>query len=259
MTDRLTVPRIDSAPAEDPRRHIPIAGMFNLRDVGGYPTRSGGLTRWRTLLRGDSPHRLTDPCRAVFAEMGLGKVIDLRSDDELHASPGAWGGLRVAKVHRPIYNADEADPAQWANDLRGVYRGIVTNRAVQLSAAVADVARGDHTPTLVHCAAGKDRTGLVIALALTLAGVSEDDVLADYALTSRYLHAGADAAVAQLYGASAAQTVDGRLLACPPEVLADTLRRIRTSHGGVEEYVLRNGTTRAELARLQRVLVAPGA
>jgi protein-tyrosine phosphatase len=239
---------------DDPRRRVAIAGMFNLRDVGGYATTTGGVTRWRTLLRGDAPHQLTEGCRAVLAQIGIRLVIDLRSRDELRRAPAAWGRLPLAVVHRPVYSV-LPDDAHWADDPAGIYRSMVTAHGRQLTGAVMGIAQSGGMPTLVHCSAGKDRTGIVIALALTAVGVAEHDVIADYTLTSRYLHAGAGAALRKLFG-STGDPMDPALLACPPELLADTLQLIRAEYGGVQEFLLHNGATRADLGRLRQLLVA---
>lgn len=236
----------------DARRRIAVRGMFNLRDVGGYPTSDGGTTRWRMLLRGDAPHRLTDDCHAVLDRIGLRSVVDLRSQLERDLAPAAWGNLPVTVRSRPVLSA--VDPALTLEDL---YEHMTSECAGALTGAVVEISRTAGSPTLVHCSAGKDRTGVVIALVLAVVGVGDPDIVADYALTSRYLNPRTPVAVRQLAGGDRARVPSPAMLACPPRLLADTLRRLRRDHGGVQDFLLDHGATPADLRRLREHLVAP--
>ncbi|SNQ47906.1 Protein tyrosine/serine phosphatase (fragment) [Frankia canadensis] len=111
----------------------------------------------------------------------------------------------------------------------------------------------------MHCSAGKDRTGLVIALVLDLAGVPTDVIAEDFALTARYLDGEAGAAVRRL---SAHMSPDGAelpesVMACPPELIVRSLERVRSRHGDSRGYLLAHGTTPHALDRLVDALVQP--
>jgi protein-tyrosine phosphatase len=236
--------------AHDARRRIAIRGMFNLRDVGGYPCADGGRTRWRTLLRGDAPHRLTSECRAALDRFGLRAIVDLRTPDERRHAPAAWGDLPVFITHRPVVQT--LNPAM---TLEHFYEHLTLHCGRTLAAAVVDVSRATFT-TLVHCSAGKDRTGLTIAVILAAVGVSDPDIIADYVLTSRYLNEHTPRALRQLYGPTARRNAPPAALDCPPRLLADSLSRLRERHGSISEFLLAHGATPDDLTALKRRLVA---
>ena len=193
---------------------LELDGLVNARDVGGLPTVDGRTTRAGVLLRADNLQDLTpsDVSRLVD-EIGLRTVVDLRSSGEVHlAGPTPLDG-KVAhhqlslipewdgepdreEVERAVEQAvlNEGDvekalpsladfgrrPEKDPSDLTSHYVGYVQNAGANVARALKVLADPDAGPTLVHCAAGKDRTGVVVALALSLAGVTRDAVVADY-------------------------------------------------------------------------------
>jgi protein-tyrosine phosphatase len=236
-----------------PQRHLPLPGTSNLRDVGGYPAR-GGSVRWRTLLRSDALHRLTGDGRAVLAGLGLRRVVDLRSSWEIERAPDALDGLGVTTVLAPVFPESLPAGAQPPRELAEIYRFLVDHGGSGLTAAVAALAGA--TPALVHCTVGKDRTGLVIALVLELAGVADEDIAADYALTGQYLDAVLGTTVNQLaQGLAPAAVRDAGLLASPPELILDTLRYLRARYGSAREYLTGHGAPEGALDQLITALV----
>ncbi len=167
----------------EPSRHLPLDGTRNVRDVGGYPAASGRRTRWRTLLRSDELTTLPPHAQEQLVDLGLRQVIDLRWPDELVLSPNAFAGSRsIRYTSLPLL---DDDPTPHAGQ-QGMYRHVFDERAPQL----ADVARAlldaDGLPAVIGCAAGKDRTGVVIAWLLDLVGVPTPIIVEDYAMTARY-------------------------------------------------------------------------
>ena len=97
--------RSTAMPPDTPQRHLKLAGTYNFRDIGGYPARNGGTTRWRTLLRSDSPHRLSEADRAALVEYGLRTAIDLRQAEELAEAPNVFAAsAHVTYRHLPLLN-----------------------------------------------------------------------------------------------------------------------------------------------------------
>lgn len=150
----------------------------NVRDLGGLPLTAGGVTRSGVLLRGDATYDGDDPPPSVVWPPRT--VIDLRSSREWRTAAATWpDGTRV--VRHPLFDAAALDVVPAEDALLTVYDGILTTAARSM-AAVSGLLATDG-PALVHCAAGKDRTGVVVAALLLLAGVRPDAVAADYRRT----------------------------------------------------------------------------
>lgn len=256
-------------------RHLPLAGTYNVRDVGGYRTADGGTIRWRTLLRADSLHRLDDAGRAILRGYGLRTVLDLRRPSEAELAPnpfsapaildgsgssedGTRDGWDVAYVALPL----AADPARSGaaprelTSLDLAYRRMLDERRDVVAAALRRLAAPDGFPALVHCTAGKDRTGLIVALLLGLAGVPDDVIAEDYALSGTYLGEPylAEARERAVAGGHAWEAYQN-LLVCPAELMAATLAYLRERYGGVAAYLRSAGLADTELARLREALV----
>jgi protein-tyrosine phosphatase len=236
----------------DPR-HLPLSGTFNVRDAGGYRTASGGEMRTGLLIRADALGRLDDAGRAALAELRIRTVIDLREDAERDITPDALDGLDAVLVANPLFAGRRPE----VGNLAAVYEMLVDQCGDTITAAVRRLAAPGALPAMVHCTAGKDRTGVVVALAHAIAGVSDEDICADYAQTSRYLSA--DFLVAIGRGTAGSGMTDELLAmatACPPELILDTLDRIRARSGSIEAYLLSHGASADELAALRSALTA---
>jgi protein-tyrosine phosphatase len=257
-------PTTDTLPTETlttetPRRRLlDVAGTYNLRDTGGYAAR-GGVTRWGRLLRSDALHQVDDAGRAVLADLGLGVVIDLRGEDERAAQPSALDGLGHRTVLLPIESGSSASLVE-AFDLAAIYAEFVESHGPLLTAAVRAIAAAGDTPTLVHCAAGKDRTGLTVALALTAVGVDREDVLTDYEVSGQHL-AGEwlDSLAARIAesGVTVPPAVLTALGASPADLLRSTFADLDRLHGGPVGYLRDHGMTDVELDALHSALVEP--
>jgi protein-tyrosine phosphatase len=234
-----------------------LPGTFNLRDVGGYPA-AGGTVRTGLLLRGDALHRLDDAARAVLAGLPVRTVLDLREDFEVRLSPDALDGTGIAVLRLPVFRVVGDSFGKSPEDLTTLYEHMVDACGPVLAQAVAHVATASAHPVLVHCSAGKDRTGVVVALVLSLLGVADEVIAEDYHLTSAYLAEEFTQAVAQLQASTGlGQRLNGQALACPPELILATLERMRASHGSVEGYLLAHGLTAEHVAELRRSLIEP--
>jgi protein-tyrosine phosphatase len=242
----------------DPRRVLALAGTYNLRDVGGYPTADGRRTRWRTLLRSDSLHRLRPEAQATLIELGLRTVVDLRNARELTEAPNVFASsARVRYVNVPLVAAAGEVPREGEYPtLEEVYRRIVDTRASQLAAILGALAAPNGMPALLHCTAGKDRTGVVIALLLRLVGVDASTIGTDYAATAACL---AGEFMLEFRRQTEARGIDWekyqRLLVCPPEFMERLLTYVEAAHGGVATYLRTAGVTENQIAALRAALV----
>jgi protein-tyrosine phosphatase len=180
---------------------IELEGAANVRDVGGLPTIDGRTTRPGVVVRADNLQDLTPAdVRRLVDELGVRTVLDLRSTGELHLTgPGPLRDTAVAHHHLsliPEYlsdtDEDEVDRAvpvradrsaragERRTDMTGYYVGYLEDAPGNIARALRLLADPATGTALVHCAAGKDRTGVVVALALSLVGVTREAVVADY-------------------------------------------------------------------------------
>lgn len=234
-------------------RHIPLNGLFNLRDLGGYPAADGASVRWRTLFRSDALHRLDAGAVSAIAGLRLRTIVDLRTPAELEIAPSMLAGLGATTTHVSILTGDmQALPLE----LPAIYRYIIDECGQTIGEAIRLLCAPDAFPALVHCSAGKDRTGIVIALVLAVLGVPDEVIAADYGLSGAYLDSEHTPAIGQVQASSGlGDKLTGGLLASPPPLMAGVLARVRQSWGSVDDYLLSHGLTAADLASLRVSLV----
>ncbi|MER7111547.1 tyrosine-protein phosphatase [Streptomyces sp. NPDC000229] len=168
-------------------RHIAFERLHNFRDLGGYRAADGRAVAWRRLYRADSLGKLRGADWDRFLELGIRTVIDLRYPWEIDAKGKVpeTGRFRYANCsieHQP-YDQAEIDPAldPW-RFLADRFAEVTEDGHAEIRQAIELIAE-DEGPVVFHCTSGKDRTGLIAALVLTLLDVSEDQILADFALT----------------------------------------------------------------------------
>ncbi len=165
-------------------RHIPLGGMHNLRDLGGYPV-PGGETAWERLLRGDNPEGLTEEDLRWLLDRDITTVVDLRSDAEVGRKPDQLSGHPdFHYFHCPLLAEGDGMPNLETDVGAGYFRMLEGSGLVARALRTVAAAPGG---VLFHCTAGKDRTGLMAALLLGLAGVERTDILADYQVSETYL------------------------------------------------------------------------
>lgn len=242
-----------------PGRRLPVPGTHNLRDVGGYPAHGGGVIGWRKLLRSDALHRVDPTGTGVLTALGLRTVLDLRTSYEADIAPSPLDDLArggALTMHVSLIGDDlDAIPAE----LAAIYDYIVDDRGGTIGAAIRCLARPGALPGLVHCSAGKDRTGIVVAFALAVAGVPDHVVAADYALSSLYLDPRHTATIGQVrISTGLGDQLTTELLASPPDLIMRVLARARQQAGSIGAYLACHGVTGAELSALRSALVTDG-
>ncbi|GAA4482539.1 hypothetical protein GCM10023094_32650 [Rhodococcus olei] len=246
-----------SAPASTFSKRLPLGGTYNFRDLGGIPIGSR-TTKWNKLFRSDALHGLDATGRRSLRERGLGVVVDLRETNERADRPNALDGVGHRDVHAPIYDG-EIEANLSAFDLEAVYGQMIAERGVNLTRAVRHIAVSGADPVLVHCTAGKDRTGLVIGLTLAAIGADHRDIVADY-MVSEVMLSGewADAMEEILRGYTVPEGVDlARLaVASPAALMRASLDAVVAEHGDARRYLLAHGMTTSELDDLSAALIA---
>jgi protein-tyrosine phosphatase len=244
------------APAA-PDRRVALEGAYNVRDIGGYPADGGRRTRWGVLYRSDSLHRLTPDSQQALLARGVRTIIDLRYRDELSSSPNVFAGS-AAVAYRPLALYELDDPAVTGygpQDLDGIYRMIVDLAQPRLREVIGALAEPGALPALVHCTAGKDRTGVVIALVLSAVGVPRETIVDDYALSAETL--GPLLGELRADAARAGYDMDwyNRLLGAQPETIRLALEDLDRRYGGPAAYVRHIGVTAREIEQLQSSLL----
>jgi len=229
-------------------RHLLLEGTRNVRDTGGYPAADDRVVRWRTLLRSDELTCIPDDVRADLLAMGLRQFIDLRWPEELESRPNVFAGSDALRYTSIPLLAD--DPTPHAG-LAGMYRHVLDARGTQLVEVVRALLAEGGLPAMIACAAGKDRTGVTIALLLDLCGVPRNVIVDDYAISAHHFASPA-AHIEPDDWRHGSLVVDS-----PPEFIEDALAHLDEEHGGARALLRSHGVTDAELDRLVELLTEP--
>ena len=242
-------------------RHLPWDGTFNVRDVGGYRA-DGGTVRWRRLLRADSLAHLTDEGRAAMASAGVRAVIDLRTTSERQHLPDALPETDLQVHPSPLFEfaADVAGVPTGTTSLESIYRHVIDTAGPRISRAVEPLTDHGTLPAVVHCTAGKDRTGLVIALVLSAIGVPDDEIATDFAASRGHLSGGFLERVRARHDQHGVPFEDDAVemyVGSDAELIHAALDRVRRGYGDAAGYLEHHGLSAEQLHRLHATLVEP--
>jgi protein-tyrosine phosphatase len=241
---------------------LPLEGTTNFRDVGGLKTRSGALVRRRILYRSNQLGRLTAADHAVLAPLAVRRIYDLREPAERRRRPTHWPAVEI------VSSPDQREFASLVKRLGDrpptpqtvrafmleLYAALPTLFASDIAAIARALAAGEG-PCIVHCSAGKDRTGVVIAVLLELLGVPREAITAEYLLTEGRHGLNADQRDAFAAPARDEQvprlprTSTAVLLSTDPAFLEAAFSAIDRTHGSIVEYA-------ADALRLERTTIA---
>jgi protein-tyrosine phosphatase len=250
-----------------PDRSIELAGASNFRDLGGYETADGRSVRWRQLFRSDSLDAIGADDLDALQRLGLSSVIDLRSTPELErngrfpfeATPIAWHHLSVVDT---TWERDDTLPKDLGATefLVAAYDKMLTEGASRFANAFALLAGADALPAVFHCAAGKDRTGLLAALVLGAIGVGNGAIIHDFALTERAMPRFIEAMKLRYPERFAeAKSIPAGFMAATPEAMERTLARLIGTHGSIRNYVRHIGVTDDAVEHLESLLLTTAA
>ncbi len=222
------------------RRNLDVPGCVNLRDLGGYTTRRGEVLATGRLFRGAEPSAGPEAAAGLVRAMGLRRVVDLRMDEEVEraGAPAFPDGCEWIRL--PLF---DTIPSHWADPVDRTPPSTAARYFEMAQIGTPVIARvvellGDvrSRPTLIHCVAGRDRTGIVVACLLDLLDVPDQTIAADYALSS------------------VMDDAEGRT-AHPDNILL-LLQLIRERFGSIREMLLSAGASAVRIDRLHSVLVA---
>ena len=232
-------------------------GCVNVRDLGGHPTEDGGMTRFGVVVRSDNIRLLSEQGWQQLVDYGVTRIVDLRFSGEL--AEDAPREVDIDAVHVPLLEdqtrVDEIDdlvrhikePAAWRC---AVYLEFLDRFAANFAQAVTHVAEVSDGTVLVHCAGGVDRTGLVAALLLRIAGVGVAPIANDYAASEAnwapFTDEWLDEAVTDQ------EREKRRLLSImPADAMREVLEELERRHGGAWSYLEASGVHAEDLQRIR--------
>ena len=234
-------------------RHIPLQGTPNFRDFGGYPTADGRRVRWGQLYRSGVLSRLTEMDAQDFSQLNIGLVCDFRADVERTREPsrlpeslqiellpllqGNQGAMLKTLLRD---NSEELTAEQMIDVMIEINRDFALTQTPTYS-RLLQLAVDAKTPLLIHCSAGKDRTGFGAAIILAALGVSEAVIMQDYVLTQRYYLAQREVGhLMSRYELGVKPELIIPMLEVRPSYLQAAFDCIRTEFGDMQTY-LREG------------------
>lgn len=258
MTQTMPAGRQDAAPDA---RVLRLAGADNVRDLGGLPAAGGRRTRTGRIFRGELlPSLLDEDVEILIRRVGLRSVVDLRTRGEVRHEPGRWLEHDVAWINCPFRLGEFGPvPGPGADYVAG-YLGFLAGGPRQILLAVRTLMNPDAQPALFHCAAGKDRTGVLCGLLLDVLGVYREAIALDYAMTFD--------ALPQVFGRLVEIEPYRRTLAGAdaadhePETatMLAFLREVDRLHGGAEAWLIEHGLERGVIERFRSAMLEdPGA
>jgi protein tyrosine/serine phosphatase len=233
-------------------------GCLNVRELGGLPTGDGGETRLGAVVRADSVRQLSDDGWQALFDHGIRTVVDLRGHDERAEDPPAE--LPVEVVHVPFFEADEAEWHEIRDELdaaaaaapdaatatRDVYLIFLERFRENVAAAIRAVANAPEGGLVIHCVGGKDRTGLLSAFLLHLAGVDDEQIAADYALSEERLRPRHEAWFEAAESEEELERLQ-RIARTPAASMSGLFSELERRYDGVEAYLREAGVTDEEL------------
>lgn len=240
-------------------RLLPLAGAYNFRDLGHYPTVDGQATVWGKLFRSDTLHELSVADLEVLRQIGLASVIDLRTTTEVErAGRGLLAEEPIRYLHASVLQeGSEAVAAPSGDDPSERYLWYLESGREALVAALELVADPQSYPLVFHCTAGKDRTGVLAALVLDILGVSAAVIVEDYMLTATRI----ELIVSRLrrdplWGQQLDQIPASRLT-LRHGTMEGFLAQLHQRHGGARQWALDAGLPKPSLDRMTALLLEP--
>jgi protein-tyrosine phosphatase len=229
--------------------------LLNARDLGGHRTRDGARTREKSFLRTDDLYKLTPEGARALLAYGVKTVIDLRWPAELESRPSPFA-VRDGKVRYSHISLLDGSEEEWISKAPGVPKevwncAVLDHSQGEIAEVLHTVAEAPPGVVLFHCAAGKDRTGVVAAMLLAAADVEPSEIAADYAISTEYI---SDA----YFAANPPETWDAvrEDVRCPPEQIHNMIAHLDSRYGGVHAYLSKIGLSSDEIERIRSRLLS---
>ncbi|MDR6417489.1 tyrosine-protein phosphatase [Pseudarthrobacter sulfonivorans] len=219
----------------------PVPGLYNLRSTGIWKA-TGGIIAPGRLYRSDSPARLDAAGAAALGALGIDLIIDLRSAEEVETASYELPGIQRTGIPVELLNPTAALTTE--QTLGALYESFIDRYGPRIITALRTIARHDEGAVLVHCTAGKDRTGIVIALALLAVGTPRAEVIRDYAVTHANLKGAWTKMILEsllIDVTSLPNNVREIVNGSPAPILEALLDRLDLEHGGAVGYLRSHG------------------
>lgn len=219
-----------------------LSNTLNTRDLGGYPIDCGKVTTCKVFLRSDAPIQVSDDDIELLLSNNITTIVDLRNDDEVKSKPCALKNHKNFKYHHCKIHGDGCLPESVEAVPDSYFEMVDEQKTVLNIMKVFAKAKGG---VIYHCTAGKDRTGVISALLLLLAGVSKTDILADYQISQVYL----DSMLQQF--CKTYKNVDINIITPKAEYMGKFLDMFLQKYNSVEEYFSQIGLSDSEILQLK--------
>ena len=240
-------------------RRIVLNSLYNIRDLGGIPTKDGRATKFGVFVRSEAPYRTSRSDIEFLLNYGVKSTMDLRSGSEIDERPSSLSTLvpyytkslfresvsisnDVPKTRRkPKFKKKEKE---YGIDWEEEYINLLENGAGWVR-EVLNIAANAPGCLLYHCTTGKDRTGLMTLLILSIAGVSREDIAADYCISQIYLE--------PVYDSLPPMNYD--FYVTPADAMLGVIDYLENTYGGVVEYIRKTGVSEETIEKIRTKLV----
>ena len=234
-----------------------ISGYVNFRDLGGHATPAGPIRHGRVYRSDSLAHVNATDVEHLIEERGVRTVVDLRGATEVDAYPNHPMRDAGATIHHvPLIDPAKRERSgfEWETmSLVDLYRFILGSAGTQFVEVLQIIAEPANHPLVFHCAAGKDRAGLIAATVLSLLRVDDEEIVADYAQTSAALEE--LRARAHQRAESVGRAPADRFMTADADTMREVLGWLQAEHGGFEQYMLDHGLAMGELELLRASLI----
>lgn len=245
-----------------PERLVPLEAVHNFRDIGGYLGQSGLSVKMGVLYRADGLYRLTASDIEVIRALGVQTVIDLRSAEELH-NVGTFpqDAIEVNFHHVPIIDStwQQSDVPDFDEDtdfLMWAYTQMLSEGAAQFQRAFSIISDWPQMPLVYHCAAGKDRTGLLTMLLLGVLGVDDDVIVRDYALSEPAMLRMMEWARTEYPDFETRTSASPKhFLSANPRAMTNLIQMLREEHGDFNGIAASLGITETAIESLKSMML----
>jgi protein-tyrosine phosphatase len=242
-------------------RNLTVDGVYNIRDLGGYPTDDGHSTRWKVFVRAGDMSKVSDEGCLRLTDYGVKTIIDLRDEWEVESFPNVW--VQATDIHYanlPLIGNQLSQDEAWKSAsekhqyLHEHYTYYLDHCQSQIAAIIGAVVEST-SGMLFHCYMGKDRTGLIAGLLLGAVGVPAEVIADDYAQTSQHYAALIpEWRVRAIERGEDAARFD-RDVASAPQTMLETLAYLGTHYGGLTDYLRECGVTAEQIIELRERFV----
>ena len=255
-------------------RRLPLKGLCNARELGGFPTADGKVTNYKCFVRSELPRKCIPEDMQHLKDYGITCCVDLRGDQELERIPSALKDQPWIKyIHAPMYTRQAAMGAQ-RRDTKDKYSRHPAEEFVpwgdlyinmvedypQWTKKVLELAAEEKGVMLYHCTTGKDRTGILTALLLSIAGVDRNDIIADYCVSQVYMRPVYKELMDMMppyldeNGNELNPTIDSPFFRTAPENMRQLLDHFDNNYGGAVQFALHCGVDMDTIGAIARKL-----